>query len=35
MSVSDIASGNVITTVPIGSGVDAVTYDAETKLIFR
>jgi YVTN family beta-propeller protein len=34
ISVIDIASGNVITTVPIGVGVDAVAYDAETKLIF-
>ena len=34
MSVVDINSGKVITTLPIGSGVDAVVYDASTKLIF-
>lgn len=34
MSVIDITSGKVITTVPIGAGVDAVAYDAATKLIF-
>ncbi|MCW3118395.1 MAG: beta-propeller repeat-containing protein [Chitinophagaceae bacterium] len=34
MSVVDIKSGKVIATVPIGAGVDAVAYDAETKLIF-
>lgn len=34
MSVVDITSGKVITTVPIGAGVDAVKYDRETKLIF-
>ena len=34
MSVVDINTGKVITTVPIGAGVDAVAYDAETKLIF-
>ena len=34
MSVVDINTGNVITTLPIGSGVDAVVYDASTKLIF-
>jgi hypothetical protein len=34
MSVVDINSGKVVTTVPIGAGVDAVAYDAETKLIF-
>lgn len=33
MSVVDQASGKVITTLPIGAGVDAVAYDAETKLI--
>ena len=34
MSVLDMKSGKVITTIPIGGGVDAVAYDAETKLIF-
>jgi YVTN family beta-propeller protein len=34
MSVVDINSGKVITTLPIGSGVDAVVYDVATKLIF-
>lgn len=34
MSVVDITSGKVVATVPIGAGVDAVAYDAETKLIF-
>ncbi len=34
MSVLDIATGKVITTVPIGAGVDAVAYDAATHLIF-
>ncbi len=34
MEVMDAVSGKVITTVPIGAGVDAVVYDAETKLIF-
>lgn len=34
MSVVDIGSGKVITTLPIGGGVDAVVYDAATKLIF-
>lgn len=34
MSVLDMQSGKVITTIPIGAGVDAVAYDAETKLIF-
>ncbi|OKS87604.1 YncE family protein [Mucilaginibacter polytrichastri] len=34
MSVVDINTGKVITTVAIGAGVDAVAYDAETKLIF-
>ncbi|EHQ31158.1 YncE family protein [Mucilaginibacter paludis] len=33
MSVIDITTGKVITTIPIGAGVDAVAYDAETKLI--
>jgi YVTN family beta-propeller protein len=34
MSVVNINSGKVIATLPIGSGVDAVVYDASTKLIF-
>jgi YVTN family beta-propeller protein len=34
MSVVDAATGKMIITLPIGSGVDAVAYDAETKLIF-
>lgn len=34
MSVVDITTGKVITTVPIGGGVDAVSYDEETKLLF-
>jgi YVTN family beta-propeller protein len=34
MSVVDATSGKVITTLPIGGGVDAVAYDPETKLIF-
>ncbi len=34
MSVVDINSGKLITTVPIGAGVDAVAYDASSHLIF-
>ena len=34
MSVLDIRTGKVITTVPIGAGVDAVIYDAAGKLVF-
>ncbi|MDF2431189.1 MAG: hypothetical protein JWP44_820 [Mucilaginibacter sp.] len=34
MSVVDAVSGKVITTLPIGAGVDAVAYDPQTKLIF-
>lgn len=34
MSVVDMISGKVITTVPIGSGVDATAYDPGSKLIF-
>lgn len=34
MSVVDIHTGKVIATLPIGAGVDAVAYDAVTKLIF-
>lgn len=33
MSVIDAATGNVIQTLPIGAGVDAVIYDAENKLV--
>jgi DNA-binding beta-propeller fold protein YncE len=33
MSVVDIQSGKVITTLPIGAGVDAVAYDPATSLI--
>jgi DNA-binding beta-propeller fold protein YncE len=33
MSVVDITSGKVVATIPIGAGVDAVAYDAKTKLI--
>lgn len=33
MSVVDISSGKVIATVAIGAGVDAIAYDADTKLI--
>lgn len=34
MEVVDVISGKVVATVPIGTGVDAVAYDPETKLIF-
>ena len=34
MSVVDIITGKIITTIPIGAGVDAVAYDGDTKLIF-
>jgi DNA-binding beta-propeller fold protein YncE len=34
MSVVDIKSGKVITTLPIGQGVDAVAYDPETHYVF-
>jgi DNA-binding beta-propeller fold protein YncE len=34
LSVVDAVSGKVITTLPIGAGVDAVIYDAAKKLIF-
>ncbi len=30
----DAVSGKVITTLPIGAGVDAVVYDAPDKLVF-
>jgi DNA-binding beta-propeller fold protein YncE len=33
MSVLDISSGKVIATVPIGAGVDAVSYDARSGLV--
>ena len=33
MSVVDINTGKVITTVPIGGGVDAVAYNASTGVI--
>ena len=34
LSVVDANNGKVITTLPIGAGVDAVIYDAADKLIF-
>lgn len=34
MSVVDVKSGKVVSTLPIGAGVDAVVYDPKTKLIF-
>jgi DNA-binding beta-propeller fold protein YncE len=34
MEVVDVTNGKVVATVPIGSGVDAVAYDPETKLVF-
>ncbi len=34
LSVVDIKTGKVITTIAIGAGVDAVVYDAADKLIF-
>lgn len=34
MSVVDMVTGKIITTISIGAGVDAVAYDAVTKLIF-
>jgi DNA-binding beta-propeller fold protein YncE len=34
MSVVDMTTGKVITTVPIGAGVDAVAYDPVTKYVF-
>lgn len=34
LSVLDLKTGRVITTVPIGAGVDAVAYDPATKLVF-
>lgn len=34
LSVVDALNGKVVTTIPIGMGVDAVVYDPQTKLIF-
>lgn len=34
MSVIDASNGKVITTLPIGAGVDAVAYDPITQLLF-
>ena len=34
MSVVDTRSGKVVATVPIGGGVDAVTYDVLSQLVF-
>jgi DNA-binding beta-propeller fold protein YncE len=34
LAVMDSGNGKVITTLPIGDGVDAVAFDAEDKLIF-
>jgi len=34
LAVMDATSGKVITTLPIGTRVDAVTYDADNKMIF-
>lgn len=34
MSVVNMITGKVITTVPIGAGTDAVAYDPELKLVF-
>jgi YVTN family beta-propeller protein len=34
VTILDATSGNVIMTLPIGAGVDAVVYDPSTKLIF-
>ncbi|HVP70413.1 MAG TPA: hypothetical protein VMS45_03750 [Gemmatimonadaceae bacterium] len=34
MAISDAAAGKLLTTVPIGAGVDAAVYDADTKLAF-
>jgi DNA-binding beta-propeller fold protein YncE len=34
MSVVDVKTGKVISTLPIGAGVDAVVYDPATHLIF-
>ncbi len=34
MTVTDVTTGKVVATIPIGGGVDAVAYDAATNLIF-
>ena len=34
MTVINAATGDVIQTLPIGAGVDAVKYDPETHLVF-
>ena len=34
LAVSDIAAGKVVATLPIGSGVDASSFDPDTQLIF-
>lgn len=34
MAVSDPSSGRIVAMVPIGPGVDAAAYDAETRLVF-
>ena len=34
MTVTEMKTGKVISTVPIGGGVDAVVYDRERSLIF-
>ena len=34
LAVSDIAAGKLVTTLPIGSGVDAAAFDPATQLIF-
>jgi YVTN family beta-propeller protein len=34
VTILDATTGNVIMTLPIGAGVDAVVYDPSTKLIF-
>ena len=33
MSVVDAKTGKIIQTLPIGAGVDAVIYDADTKMV--
>jgi hypothetical protein len=34
-AIVDTVKGNLLTTIPIGSGVDATTYDVERKLVFN
>jgi DNA-binding beta-propeller fold protein YncE len=34
LAVSDISAGKLVTTLPIGSGVDASAFDPATQLIF-